>query len=322
MKNKFNRSIFYTEYVKLNGIDQFLFHSGTSPEHPVMLYLHGGPGSVESLFTLSFQNKWEDLYTVVHWDQRGAGKTLTKNPDKLPTIELMLEDLHEVIQYLKNKYQKQKIVLFGHSWGTVLGTLYIRKHPKDVSYYIGSAQMVNLLENEQVAYNKLKEMVELNHDNSSKKVLTSIGTYPGDSLVFDNLFINKCRKIRKLQAKYDLALNIGIKLYVVALKSPIFKLSDAPAFFKAFKSNQQVFRFLESFNLNSESYEYHLPIYYLSGAKDWQVPFIITEDYFSKISAPRKKSYLIPNAGHMMMIEEPELVFEAISDICKEEGDR
>ncbi|CAH8769546.1 alpha/beta fold hydrolase [Paenibacillus dendritiformis] len=82
MKNRLNREIFFTEYVSINGIDQFLFHSGTSCENPVMLFLHGGPGAAKSLFTRVFKEKWEEIYTVVHWDQRGTGKTLTRNPDK------------------------------------------------------------------------------------------------------------------------------------------------------------------------------------------------------------------------------------------------
>lgn len=96
MKSKSKRLIYLEEYVSINGIDQFLYHQGTSYDNPVMLFLHGGPGSVLSLFTGAFQEKWEEIYTVVHWDQRGAGKTLTKNPDKLPTIDLMLQDLFEV----------------------------------------------------------------------------------------------------------------------------------------------------------------------------------------------------------------------------------
>ncbi|WCR29474.1 alpha/beta hydrolase [Paenibacillus thiaminolyticus] len=122
MKNRLNREIFFTEYVSINGIDQFLFHSGASCHNPVMLFLHGGPGSAKSLFTRVFQEKWEEIYTVVHWDQRGTGKTLTRNPDKLPSIDLMLQDLFEVIQHLKRQYNMQKIVLFGHSWGSVLGS--------------------------------------------------------------------------------------------------------------------------------------------------------------------------------------------------------
>lgn len=169
MKNKSERTICLEEYVTINGISQFLYHMGTNNENPVMLFLHGGPGSVESLFTKKFQEKWEEIYTVVHWDQRGAGKTLTKNPDKLPTIELLLQDLYEIIQYLKKKYDKQKIVILGHSWGSVLGSIFIRKHPEEAAYFIGVGQVVNMLENEQVGYNKLLEMIELSGDQKSKK---------------------------------------------------------------------------------------------------------------------------------------------------------
>jgi pimeloyl-ACP methyl ester carboxylesterase len=93
MKSKPKRLIFIEEYVSINGINQYLFHSGTKYDNPVMLFLYGGPGNAESLFAHAFQEKWEDIFTVVHWDQRGCGKTLTKNPDKYPTIDLMIKDL-------------------------------------------------------------------------------------------------------------------------------------------------------------------------------------------------------------------------------------
>lgn len=93
MRNEARKEIDIQEYVPINGIDQFLYHLGTRYENPVLLYLHGGPGSAESLIAYLFQEEWEKSFTVVHWDQRGAGKTLTKNPDGLPTIDLMLQDL-------------------------------------------------------------------------------------------------------------------------------------------------------------------------------------------------------------------------------------
>ena len=106
MQKKPNKPIYIDEYVLINGISQFLLHTGTKPENPVLLFLHGGPGSAGSLFAHAMQEKWEDIFTVVHWDQRGAGKTLTKNPKSLPTMDLMLEDLFEVIQYLKKEYNQ------------------------------------------------------------------------------------------------------------------------------------------------------------------------------------------------------------------------
>lgn len=320
MKNKNNRSICSAEYVRINGIDQFLFHLGTSFDNPVMLFLHGGPGSVESLFTGIFQDRWEEIYTVVHWDQRGAGKTLTRNPDKLPTIELMLQDLFEVIQYLKKEYNKKKIVIFGHSWGSVLGSIFIKKHPEEVEYYIGAGQVVSMVENEQIAYNKVKETIEQAGDKKSLKKLKSIGEYPGSKIVFDKEFLRKCTIVRKLQDKYKLGIEIGIDIWIAMFKSPIFKFADIIAFMKIFKVNSKVHSFLGDFNLRTKSKEYRVPVYYILGERDWQAPCVIAEDYFKDIKAPNKEIFIIPDAGHFLMMDQTDLVFDALSAINKKES--
>lgn len=74
MKNEFEE-----EYVEVNGIAHFLLHYPKAPDAPVLLYLHGGPGSMESLFAYALDKAWGDMFTQVHWDQRGAGKTLLRN---------------------------------------------------------------------------------------------------------------------------------------------------------------------------------------------------------------------------------------------------
>lgn len=312
MKNKPKRLIYIEEYVKINGIDQYLFHSGTNYDNPVILFLHGGPGSAESIFAYAFQEKWEDIFTVVHYDQRGAGKTLTKNPDKYPTIDLMVEDLFDIIQYLKKKYNKQKIILLGHSWGSVLGSTFIKKYPKEVAYYIGVGQVINMLENERVGYAKVKELITKANDRKSLNKLEVIGEYPGEK--FDNSTLKKMMAIRKLQGKYGLGIKMW-PLFITTIKSPIFKLSDIFSFMKAAKSNRNIVEFLGAFDLNSELAEYGVPIYYILGEIDWQVPYTVAKEYFDKIEAPNKKLYLIPNAGHMTMLDQSKLFFDALLDI-------
>jgi pimeloyl-ACP methyl ester carboxylesterase len=315
MKNKSGRLIYLEEYISINGINQFLFHLGTSYDNPVMLFLHGGPGSAESLFTRAFQEKWEEVYTVVHWDQRGTGKTLTKNPDKLPTIDLLLQDLFEVIQYLKRKYNKQKIVILGHSWGSVLGSVFVRKYPEEVAYYIGVAQVVNMLENERVGYQKVKGLIEQSGDKKSLKKIELIGEYPGDKIVFNKEFLKKCEKVRKLQGKYKLGMKIELAIWLTVFKSPIFRLSDIIAFMKIFQANAKLHSFLGDFNLRNESAIYQVPIYYILGGNDWQTPYVIAEKYFEEIDAPDKNMFIIPNAGHMTMMEQPVLFFDALLEI-------
>lgn len=309
------RAINKEEYVDINGISQYLYHLGTKLENPVMLFLHGGPGSPESLLCHTFQEKWEEIYTVVHWDQREAGKTLSKNPgkNKLLTIDLLLQDLYEIVQYLKRLYKKDKIVLLGHSWGSVLGSLYIQKYPEDISYYIGVGQVVNFIENEKVGYEKLKELIIKNNNLKDKKKLEKIGQYPLKEL--NKQWLKKCMKVRKLQSKYDLSMKMDLSLYIKALKSPIFKLTDIISNMKGLKANENIFKFLGDFNLNDKSAVYKIPIYYIMGRKDWQTPYIIAEKYFTKISAPYKKFYFIPDAGHMTMMDNPNIFFKTLNEI-------
>jgi pimeloyl-ACP methyl ester carboxylesterase len=315
MKN--TRLINVEEYAPINGINQYLYHLGTSYDNPVMLFLHGGPGSAESLFTRVFQGKWEDIYTVVHWDQRGTGKTLIRNPDKLPTIDLVLQDLFEVIQHLKKKYNKQKIVLIGHSWGSVLGSVFIRKYPEEIAYYIGVAQVIDMLENERVGYNKVKELIEQAGDIKSMKKLESIGEYPGNRVLFNKEFLKKVEVVRKLQGKYGIGIKLDLSTWITVFKSPIFKFSDIIAFMKIFRVNAKLHEFLGDFNLRTDAANYEVPIYYILGDSDWQAPYVIAQRYFEEIEAPNKGIFIIPNAGHMTMMEQPDLFFNALLEINK-----
>jgi len=313
MSNKSKRLIHIEEYVSINGINQYLFHSGTKYDNPVMLFLHGGPGGAASLCSYVYQEKWEDIFTVIHWDQRGAGKTLTNNPDKYPTIELMLSDLFKIIQYLKKKYNKQKIIILGHSWGSVLGSIFIKKYPEEISYYIGVGQVIGMLENERVGYEKVKELILQAKDNKSLKKLEIVGDYPGDKL--DSIFRKRCIKIRKLQGKYNLAGKTDLSSFTTAFKSPLFRLSDISAFIKAPKANKKILESLLAFDLKSETAEYKVPIYYILGGNDWQTPYVIAQEYFNIINAPYKKYYLLPNAGHMTMRDQPQLFFDSLLEI-------
>lgn len=315
MKKQTKKAIDLREYVPINGIEQFLYHLGTKEENPVLLFLHGGPGSAESLFAHLYEEQWTRIFTLVHWDQRGAGKTLTRNPDRLPTIELLLQDLDEVIQYLKKKYNKRKIVLLGHSWGSVLGSAFVQKHPENIAYYIGTGQVINMTENEQVGYRRVKELITKAGNKRSLKKLEAVGVYPGEKISFDQSFMKKITRVRKLQAKYGLSSDAFLPILNVVRKSPIFRLSDFSAFLNIYKANQGVYPFLCDFDLWKEPREYRVPVYYILGGDDWQAPYPIAEKYFEEISAPRKKKYVIPNARHLAMVDQPELFFQALNDI-------
>lgn len=303
------------EYVLINGIHQYLFHSGTTDENPVLLFLHGGPGSSAALFAHVFQANWEELFTVIHWDQRGTGKTLTKNPKTYPTVDVLLQDLWKLIDYLKGRYHKQKIVLLGHSWGSVLGSLFIKDHPEEVAYYIGVGQVIDKRASERLNYAKVKEAIVQANNQSDLQKLQALGDYPG--VQFDTQWLKKSLQLRKLQGKYHLTMKSNVSPLKTLLTSPLFQCSDLSALVKGNTANKELMTFLGSFDASAEPAEYNVPLYYIVGEQDWQTPVALTQGYVQRIKAPEKKIYIIPNAGHMTMVDQPALFLSILRDIQK-----
>lgn len=150
---------FTEEYIAVGGIEEYTLHYTAAPELPVLLFVHGGPGSSEAYFAYVMEEIFSDLCTVVHYDQRGTGKTFMRNPGAAPDLQNLMSDLHETVEVLKAHYQKDKLFILGHSWGTVLGALYALEHPENVAAYIGVGQLVDVVENEQAGYDTLKRAV-------------------------------------------------------------------------------------------------------------------------------------------------------------------
>lgn len=66
------------QYISVGGIQQWISIRGEDRNNPVLLFVHGGPGAVQTIFA-SLLRPWEKYFTIVQWDQRGTGKTLRKN---------------------------------------------------------------------------------------------------------------------------------------------------------------------------------------------------------------------------------------------------
>lgn len=307
---------YYPEYIKINGIEQYLLHHTINTDLPVLLFLHGGPGMSESTFAYAFQKDLSSLYNIVHWDQRGAGKTLTKTKrnSNYPSVDELLDDLLEIVNYLKKKYNKEKIVILGHSWGSVLGTLFVKKYPQDVLYYIGAGQVVDIVENEKIGYEKVRELIIKSGNKKDLVSLEKIGVYPEKN--YEKPMIKKIQKIRILQGKYKVGMDF-MPIIKTLFKSPIFRFSDIISLFKGMNNNKKLWDFLFSHSLYEESHDYEIPVFYVLGARDYQAPNVIASSYFDSINAPYKKKFIIEDAGHFMMLDQPKLFANALSEICR-----
>ncbi|MBP1040008.1 alpha/beta hydrolase [Vagococcus sp. BWB3-3] len=306
------KQLYQEEFVKLGGIEQYLLHYPQPSNGPVILFLNGGPGSAESNFGYYFNQYWPDVYQVVYWDQRGAGKTLNRHPDAndFPTIESLLNDLDELVDYLKIYYQKDKIVLLGDSWGTVLGSQYAIKKPENVLMYIGVGQVVDTQRNEQIGLSKVIEEADKAGNVKDKRALMAIERFPPK---MDEAGMKLFVKVRKYQMKYNLAAKLTFALVKTFVCSPVFKCADVIAIKKAGKANHHLIDYLFSFNLNEAPLTYDMPMCLIQGENDYQVQTSLAVDYFKRIETSQKQIHVIPKAGHMAMCDQPELFAKALN---------
>lgn len=306
------------EYVQINGVSHYLLHYRAKKEDPVILFIHGGSGTTEAMMAYLVEEYEERNYNIVYYDQRGTGKTYLKTRNAKPNTELLKQDLLEIVLYLKKRYQKEKIGILGHSWGSVLGSVFALEHPEHTLCYIGCGQVVNLFENETVGYRKLQEAIEQAGSVKDKKKLEKIGNYP--SATFDMESFRKMGQVRKLQEKYHLAAGVDKKMLRIIKNSPIMGIKDMWPLMVGMMFNMQLMKELMSFDLKTVGQEYEVPIYYILGENDQQTPIEISMRYFNEIKAPNKQLFLIKKAGHITMLDNMADYRKAVCEIMNRIG--
>jgi pimeloyl-ACP methyl ester carboxylesterase len=172
--------------VRICGIDQWIEVRGQNVNNPILLFIHGGPGIAFIPLAGAWQASWEKDFTVVQWDQRGAGKTYASNDKELQrrtmNVPQMEQDTLEVVNYLRDRFKREKIFVLGHSWGSVLGLWLAHQHPDLIYAYVGVGQVINTGQNEVVGYQKTLEEGQQLHNEQAVKALESIAPYPPPNL--------------------------------------------------------------------------------------------------------------------------------------------
>ena len=307
-----NARTYTEEYLFINGIAQYFLHFPSSHKE-VIVHLHGGPGesSVNYAHVLS---PYFDFCNMVFYDQRGAGRTQKKNKSKQEdlTIDTLICDLKQTISYVKEKYNTDRIILLGQSWGTVLGTQFALKYPQDIICYIGTGHCVNARHEIKIVYDKLREGVEANGNKRDLNKVIEMENLPNMSVEEKNYFSTIARFFL-LRNKYGLTIKTG-KLLKIIFKSPIFKLSDLFLLINGSKTNINLIKWLTDYSVWDIT-EYSVPVFYILGREDWQVPSSFAAEYFEKINAPHKGLYWIENAGHQTDIDNPVDFFTAVREI-------
>jgi pimeloyl-ACP methyl ester carboxylesterase len=294
--------------LRIGGIDQWLSIRGHDRRNPILLFLHGGPASVTMAVGYTFQSPWEDYFTVVQWDQRGAGKTYAANTEQQMspgmTIAGMTDDAAQVVQYLRRHYGKRKIFLLGHSWGTVLGTRLAQQHPDWFYAYIGVGQVVNVRKNEEIGFAFALREAKADHNDKAVSELESLAPYPGSA----PLTLDRMATRTNWEAYYG-GLAYGRKdfsFYADAEDlSPDYSQAELDAIGKG--SGYSLKYLLQPLlDVNFEDVtRFGCPVILFVGQHDYTTSHELAEQWFDRIQAPSKHLVLFADSAHMIMQEQP-----------------
>jgi pimeloyl-ACP methyl ester carboxylesterase len=298
-------------FVQIGGIDEWITIKGDDRNNPVVLFLHGGPGDALSPIADAWFRGWEKDFTLVQWDQRGAGRTYGKNgPSVEPTmtIERMVQDGIEVALFLTKHLNKKKIVIEGGSWGSILGIYMARARPDLFYAYVGIAQMVNTRKNQSASYARVLELARAAGDQRAITELAKIGSMPWDSDA-----ISKWHVYRKWELAYQ-AKRVTAPPPPDKI-SPEYASPQERAQYAAADDFSSVVFFgltlsgpLEDVDLPALGIEFAIPIFILQGQEDLTAIPELAKEYFDSIKAPRKQFYLVRGTGHEPSAAELELI--------------
>lgn len=311
------RGVQETFEATLGGARQVVSVRGADRDNPIILFVHGGPGAVEMPMAWTFERPWEDFFTVVQWDQRGAGKSYPLNDPKAlaPTLkpDRYRDDTIELIELLRRKYGKRKVILMGHSWGSIVGLSVAAKRPDLLYAYVGIGQMIDVRANEQVGYDWTLAQARKAGNTEAIRELEGIAPYPGNGA----LDIAKMNTERKWSIRYG-ALAAGRDNADFYFNSSSLSPDYSPADVQAWSDGSKFTMDTIFGELASISFEpirkLDIPVILFLGRHDYTVAAPIAASWMGRLQAPQKKLVWFENSAHLPMIEEPGHMLQALLD--------
>ncbi len=294
-------------YIDVNGGKLGFFIKGRDINNPVLLYLHGG--MPDYFLTQQYPTGLDSIFTVVWWEQRGAGMSCKAGgKDRKVTIDDLVSDTKAMTDYLRSRFAQDKIYLMAHSGGTYLGVKVIARYPELYTAYIGVAQITYQKLSEKLAYDYILEQYA--QDSGKQKYYEIFKSHP---VVITEPVPIEYTRIRDL-AMHDLGIgtmhnmkNVVTGLFIPSLLFKEYSLADKINLWKgkAGSGISIMWNEMMQHDLAQENTTFAIPVYILHGTFDYTCSYQLSKQYFDKISAPAKGFYSFSNSAHSPIFEEP-----------------
>src|SRR5262245_42463321 len=282
-------------FITIGGIEQWVTIRGDDRRHPVLLLLHGGPGDVQSPFVSTYA-PYEKDFVLVQWDQRGAGRTFAKNGAAGVTREQLIADGIDLAEQLRKRFPRAPLILFGHSWGTVIATGMAQQRPDLFAAYVGTGQVSSWADTVQFQFDFLRERYEDKGDTAALAALEAIGK-PDPKNV--SQYFGFSRPLRQNMNASDTAWLTGLRQTYSAngeTEETVKAIGDGMS-----ASGSALIGASVAEDLSTTATSFKIPYYVIQGRYDLFTPTPLAEAYFNKVSAPKKRLIIIEDAGHFAL---------------------
>jgi pimeloyl-ACP methyl ester carboxylesterase len=284
-----------TSFVSLGSLEQWISIRGEHHSNPVLLIVHGGPGEAQWP-AAEIYKPWEEAFIVVQWDQRGTGHTYGRYGAQTPdvTLDRIAKDGAELATYLCRELGKKKIIVLGHSWGSIVAIHMVQIRPDLFAAYVGTGQVSSWAAMVNTQFDLLLAKARKDNDQATVKELEAIG-HPDPTNADQFFAFSKNRQ--SIMAPSDQAWLQHLRSQAAELKAgnpeEFQNLEDGMSF-----TGEHVLPDQIATNLPKTACEIHTAFFVIQGQIDVITPTQAAIDYFDCVKAPKKELVLIPNAGH------------------------
>lgn len=306
-------SIAEAGYVELGGVAQWVMIRGESIANPLLVILHGGPGFSDTTFLRYHTPELERSFTVVYWDQRGAGRSYDPGIARSSmTVAQFVADLDQLIEIVRARFGQQKVAILGRSWGSALGVLYAQRFPDKVSVYVGVAQVGDSKAGEAASYANALAEAERRGRRGVLRKLRAIGPPPHS---VDQLFIERTCAER---LRGGLAPRALWKTTRMLFRAPESSWLSLPKTLRAFRfSLETMWAEVSRLNLIADVPSLEVPVVMMLGRRDPWIPAETSVRYFDALHAPSKKLVWFETAGHEPFVDEPAKFISAMRELVR-----
>ena len=298
-------------FLTAGGIEQWVTVRGDDRRNPVLLFLHGGPGDVQSPLVPTYA-PYEKDFVLVQWDQRGSGRTFSKNGAAGVTLDRLIADGIDLAEQLHKRFPSSRLILFGHSWGTVIATGMAKLRPELFAAYVGTGQVSSWAGTVQFQFDFLKRRYKEKGDGTALAALEAIGK-PDPKNV--KQYFGFSRPIRQHMNASDTAWLSGLR--------------------DAYSANGVTAEMLQAFgdgmsasgaalieasveeDLPATATRFRIPYYVIQGRHDLFTPTPLAQAYFKKVSAPKKRLIIIEDAGHFALATHQDEMVAALKRVVQ-----